>query len=60
MTRSSSAAIPNYAQACAWFVELVRALERHDREREGYARRRLRDLGVTVRFGAAAEGARHE
>lgn len=56
MERRSTPVMPNYARACAWFVELARALERSDREREVLARRRLRDLGVTVRF-RATEGA---
>jgi hypothetical protein len=49
-------ASPVYAQACAWFVELVRSRERRDRAREGLARQRLRELGVFVRFRERVAG----
>lgn len=55
MTRPSTAiASTDYAEAVAWFVELARALQRRDRVREAQSRRRLRDLGVSVRFGEPA------
>jgi hypothetical protein len=58
MTQPLRARKRDYARAVAWFVELTRAHELDDRDREALARQRLREMGVAARITSPDDFAR--